>query len=51
MPRFSPENFPKNLKLVDQITELAKKKGIEASQLTLAWLMAQGEINPDFIQA
>lgn len=44
MPRFSPENFPKNLKLVDQITDLAKKKGVEASQLTLAWLMAQGEI-------
>lgn len=43
MPRFSPENFPKNLKLVDQITELAKKKGVEASQLTLAWLMAQGD--------
>lgn len=42
MPRFSAENFPRNLKLVDQITELAKKKGVEASQLTLAWLMAQG---------
>jgi len=47
MPRFSPENFPKNLKLVDQIADLAKKKGVEASQLTLAWLMAQGEIDPD----
>ncbi|KAJ4378464.1 hypothetical protein N0V86_006168 [Didymella sp. IMI 355093] len=43
MPRFSPENFPKNLKLVDQITDLAKKKGVEASQLTLAWLMSQGD--------
>ncbi|KAF3034248.1 hypothetical protein E8E12_005293 [Didymella heteroderae] len=43
MPRFSPENFPKNLKLVDQITDLAKEKGVEASQLTLAWLMAQGD--------
>lgn len=43
MPRFSAENFPKNLKLVDQITELAKKKGVEASQLTLAWLLAQGD--------
>ncbi|KAH6639464.1 aldo/keto reductase-like protein [Boeremia exigua] len=43
MPRFSAENFPKNLKLVDQITEVAKSKGIEASQLTLAWLLAQGD--------
>ena len=42
-PRFSPENFPRNLKLVDQITELAKKKGCTSGQLTLAWLMAQGE--------
>jgi aryl-alcohol dehydrogenase-like predicted oxidoreductase len=31
------------LKLVDQITELADKKGVKANQLTLAWLMAQGD--------
>ena len=43
MPRFSAENFPKNLKLVDQITELAKEKSVTASQLTLAWLLAQGD--------
>lgn len=42
-PRFSPENFPKNLKLVDHISGLAKKKGCTPGQLTLAWLMAQGE--------
>lgn len=42
-PRFSKENFPKNLKLVDQLTELAKKKNCTPGQLTLAWLMAQGE--------
>jgi aryl-alcohol dehydrogenase-like predicted oxidoreductase len=42
LPRFSAENFPKNLKLVDQIVELAKKKGCTSGQLTLAWLMAQG---------
>lgn len=42
-PRFSEENFPKNLKLADQIGEIAKKKGCTAGQLTLAWLMAQGE--------
>lgn len=42
-PRFSPENFPKNLKLVDEISALAKKKGCTSGQLTLAWLMAQGE--------
>lgn len=42
-PRFSEENFPKNLQLVDRITEIAQRKGVTASQLTLAWLMAQGE--------
>jgi aryl-alcohol dehydrogenase-like predicted oxidoreductase len=42
-PRFSAENFPKNLKLVDRITEIARNKGVTSGQLTLAWLMAQGE--------
>jgi len=43
VPRFSEENFPKNLALVDRITEIAKKKGCTASQLTLAWILAQGD--------
>ncbi|KAJ9213191.1 hypothetical protein DTO166G4_5184 [Paecilomyces variotii] len=42
-PRFSEENFPKNLQLVDEIQSLARKKGCTAGQLTLAWLLAQGE--------
>ncbi len=42
-PRFSAENFPKNLKLVDEIVRLAGQKGCTPSQLTLAWLLAQGE--------
>ncbi|KAF1849945.1 Aldo/keto reductase [Cucurbitaria berberidis CBS 394.84] len=42
VPRFSAENFPKNLKLVSRITEFAEKKGATPSQLTLAWLLAQG---------
>ena len=42
-PRFSEENFPKNLELVDRITEIAKKKGATPSQLTLAWILAQGD--------
>lgn len=42
-PRFSEENFPKNLELVDRITEIAKKKNVTPSQLTLAWLLAQGD--------
>ncbi|KAJ4294496.1 hypothetical protein N0V90_008187 [Kalmusia sp. IMI 367209] len=42
-PRFSKENFPKNLKLVDHLAELAKKKSVATGQLVLAWLLAQGE--------
>ena len=42
-PRFSAENFPKNLELVDKIHALAKKKNATPSQLTLAWLLAQGD--------
>ncbi|XP_014550783.1 hypothetical protein COCVIDRAFT_42776 [Bipolaris victoriae FI3] len=42
-PRFSKENFPKNLKLVDRIVEIATAKGVTPGQLTLAWLMAQGD--------
>jgi aryl-alcohol dehydrogenase-like predicted oxidoreductase len=41
-PRFSAENFPKNLELVDALNELAKSKGVTSSQLVLAWLLAQG---------
>ncbi|CAF1325508.1 unnamed protein product [Adineta steineri] len=46
MPRFSKENFPKNLELVDQLTAIAKKKGCTSGQLVLAWILAQGD---DFI--
>ena len=45
-PRFSKENFPKNLALVDQLSSIAKKKGCTTGQLTLAWILAQGD---DFI--
>ena len=43
MPRFSSENFPKNLVLVEKLSQIAKKKGCTVGQLTLAWLMAQGD--------
>ena len=42
-PRFSEENFPKNLKLVDDLKALADEKGCSVSQLVLAFLMAQGD--------
>ena len=42
-PRFQGENFKKNLTLVDQLGEIAESKGCTKGQLTLAWLMRQGE--------
>ncbi len=42
-PRFQGENFQKNLDLVHEIEQMAKSKGVTASQLALAWVMAQGE--------
>lgn len=43
MLRFFGEKFPKDLNLVNQIVKPAKKKHCTAGQLTLAWLMAQGD--------
>jgi aryl-alcohol dehydrogenase-like predicted oxidoreductase len=41
LPKFSPENFPKNLKMVEEFTAFAEKKGCKPGRLALAWLMAQ----------
>src|SRR3954464_9690969 len=40
-PRFQGENFARNLELVDRVREIAEDKGVTASQLALAWVMAQ----------
>jgi len=42
-PRFQGENFQKNLDLVTALEKLAAKKSCTASQLALAWVMAQGD--------
>jgi aryl-alcohol dehydrogenase-like predicted oxidoreductase len=41
-PRFTGENFNKNLELVREIESMAREKGCKPSQLALAWLLAQG---------
>ncbi|KAH8878586.1 Aldo/keto reductase [Thozetella sp. PMI_491] len=43
VPKFSKENFPKIMKLVEKIKEVATKKSCTAAQLTLAWVLAQGD--------
>jgi aryl-alcohol dehydrogenase-like predicted oxidoreductase len=42
-PRFQAGNFEKNLELVKKIEQLATKKNCTASQLALAWVLAQGD--------
>jgi len=42
-PRFQGDNFGKNLDIVKKLLMLAEKKGCTASQLALAWVMAQGD--------
>jgi len=39
--RFSPENLPHNLALVDLVKSWAKRKQATPAQIALAWLMAQ----------
>ncbi len=42
-PRFQGDNFTRNLALVARIRSLAAAKGCTASQLALAWVLAQGD--------
>ncbi len=42
-PRFQGDNFAKNLELVDRVREIAEEKGVTASQLALAWVLARGD--------
>ncbi|KIK60264.1 hypothetical protein GYMLUDRAFT_97303 [Collybiopsis luxurians FD-317 M1] len=41
--KFSKENFPKILSIVDRIQEIGKKHSASAGQVVLSWILAQGE--------
>ena len=45
-PRYSTENMPKNLAIVDAIAEVARRHGVSNAQVALAWLLARG---PDIV--
>ncbi|KAI5897173.1 Aldo/keto reductase [Schizophyllum commune H4-8] len=45
-PRFQPENFPKNLELVDKFHAVARKLNATPAQVALAWILAE---HPDMI--
>jgi aryl-alcohol dehydrogenase-like predicted oxidoreductase len=42
-PRFSEAHFKDNLSLVETLAGIAKEKGVTPGQLSLAWVLAQGE--------
>jgi len=42
-PRFSGENFARNLKLVGRIEDMAAQKDCTPAQLALAWVLGQGD--------
>ena len=42
-PRFTGENFARNMALVREVEALAKDKGVTTAQLALAWVLAQGD--------
>ena len=42
-PRFTGENFDRNIQLVREIGEMAEEKGCTPAQLALAWVLAQGQ--------
>jgi aryl-alcohol dehydrogenase-like predicted oxidoreductase len=41
-PRFSGDNFARNLELVSEIERMAREKGCTPAQLALAWVLEQG---------
>ncbi|KAJ7602511.1 Aldo/keto reductase [Mycena polygramma] len=45
LPRFSEENFPKNLAVVDHLQQIADKHNATSGQVALAWMLAE---HPDF---
>ena len=42
-PRFTGENFQKNIQLVHEVEAMAREKGCTTAQLALAWVLAKGE--------
>ncbi|MFL6845108.1 MAG: aldo/keto reductase [Allosphingosinicella sp.] len=42
-PRFTGENFHRNIALVSEITAIAAEKGCSAAQLAIAWVLARGD--------
>jgi len=42
-PRFTGQNFQRNLRIVDEVKAVAAEAGATPAQIALAWLLAQGD--------
>ena len=42
-PRYSDENMPGNLRIVDAVAAVAERRGVSSARVALAWLLAQGD--------
>ena len=43
MPRFYPDNYARNLKLLDGFAAIAQDAGCSMAQLAIAWVLSRGE--------
>jgi aryl-alcohol dehydrogenase-like predicted oxidoreductase len=46
MPRFSAKNFPRNQRLIEALSQIAKARGVTIAQLAFAWMRSRG---PDIV--
>lgn len=44
LPRFQPEAFAANRRLVERVAEIARRRGATLAQVALAWVIAEGAV-------
>ncbi|KAL1994762.1 hypothetical protein VTN49DRAFT_949 [Thermomyces lanuginosus] len=44
LPRFQPENFDQNIKLVEAVSKIAEAKGVTTAQVAIGWVIKHGGI-------
>ncbi|KAL4813870.1 NADP-dependent oxidoreductase domain-containing protein [Aspergillus spinulosporus] len=44
LPRFQPDVFEDNFRLVEAVEDIARQKGVSIAQVAIAWVRAQGAI-------
>jgi len=44
LPRFKPDVFDQNFKLVEAVAQIAKRKGVTTAQVAIGWVCRQGAI-------